>query len=236
VRRGASWTARHLQLTVAAGDRARPGSPCCCAVLVGWSPRRRLPSGASSRHPAVGRSRRSVSTMWCPPSGAVSGSGGPAAQCPAARCPTRPASSPSGVQPVWCPPVQPAAVRPGGPDASISSHRRRWRWEPGRCGGQPAPRERVQSRWGCHVVERLGQRPSRPGPGRRCRGRLVVSGVSVADLGRVWCGPRRRRWTAARPGQVGVRSARGFGGAVGGSRLQREVAAPAAWLPAWLDA
>jgi hypothetical protein len=68
---------------------------------------------------------------------------------------------------------------------------------------------------GCRAVERLGRRPSRPGRGRCCRGRVLVSGVPVADPGRVRCGRRWRRLTAERPGLLGVRSARGCGGAVG---------------------
>ena len=48
---------------------------------------------------------------------------------------------PSGVHPSG---GQPAAVRPVGPDASVSSHLGRWRCGPGRCGGQPAPQERVE--------------------------------------------------------------------------------------------
>jgi hypothetical protein len=111
------------------GGQARPGSPCCCAVLVGCSPRRRLPGGTSSRHPAVGRcrrgrqgqdachgvGRRAASTMWYPLSGSVV----------RVRRSSRPVSgrlvsSPSGVHPsgvqcvqcpaVWCPPVR----RPAG--------------------------------------------------------------------------------------------------------------------------
>jgi hypothetical protein len=64
VRRGASWTAAyHLQLTVAAVARPVRSSvvPSSSVLLSGpdWGPpRRRLPSGAASGHPAVRRCRR----------------------------------------------------------------------------------------------------------------------------------------------------------------------------------
>jgi hypothetical protein len=170
------------------GGRARPGSPCCRAVLVGWSPRRRLPGGASSRHPAVGRCRRSrqgqdaghgvvagrvhhvVSTQWFRrPGPTVQPSG------------VRPSGvRPSGVRPSG---VQPAAVRlrrsgrvhrvP--PQTAVATRSRR---------RQPSPPERAEVSVGCRVVERLDERPSRPGRGRCCRGRGGQWG-SVADPGQV---------------------------------------------------
>jgi hypothetical protein len=59
----------------------------------------------------------------------------------------------------------------------------------------------------CHAVERLGRRPSRPGRGRRCRGRALVSGVA-GHPDRGVGGRRRRRLTAERPGRPGRRAER----------------------------
>jgi hypothetical protein len=140
------------------GGRARPGSPCCRAVLVGWSPRRRLPGGASSRHPAVGRcrrgrqgqdashgvGRRSASTMWCPLSGSVV----------RVRRSSRPVSGrlvssasgvrPSGVRcvrrPAGCCPPPSVRTRPSRPPQAAAVG-------PGRGGRRPSPPERVEPRW-----------------------------------------------------------------------------------------
>jgi hypothetical protein len=87
---------------------------------------------------------------------------------------------------------------------------------------------------GCHVLERLARRPSRPGRGRRCRGRALVSG------GRWRPGPGCGRAATAALDRWATRQA---GPACGApslaaalwtrSGLQREVAAAAAWLPSW---
>jgi hypothetical protein len=133
---------------------------------------------------------------------------------------SRPVSSPSALRSPWFvvrgPAVRPSAVHPSSvlpsgvhpirPDASVWSHGRRWRWGPGRCGGQPAPRERVEVLVGFRVVERLGRGPSRPESERRCRGH-ALSGGSVADPGRVGCG-RRPRLPAARPARPDRRAER----------------------------
>jgi hypothetical protein len=139
---------------------------------------------------------------------------------------------PSGVQPSG---VQPSSVQrasthlastrpasnrllsaPVRPDASVSSHLRRWRWGPGRCSGQPSPRERVEVAVGC-------------------RARASVSRGVVADPAGVVSGRRRPRVTVDRPGRPGrVRSTRRWRLRCGhGSRLQRELAAPAAGLLSW---
>jgi hypothetical protein len=136
--------------------------------------------------------------MWCPLSGSVV----------RVRRSSRPVST------------RPASSRllsaPVGPDASVSSHRRRWRWGPGRGGGQPTSRERVEVPVGCHVLERLDRRPSRPGRGRRCRGRTLVSRGVGGGPGPGVGGQRQPRVPAEQPGRPGRRaSAVAYGCAVG---------------------
>jgi hypothetical protein len=121
--------------------------------------------------------------------------------CPAVRCPA-----------VRCPPVRCPAVcclppsAPVGPDASVSFHLRRWRW---------------------------GPRSRRPGRGRRCRSRVgpwEVGGGRAAGLGAGRGG--RACPLSDQAGQAGLRSApRGRLRGGRGCKRQREVAAPAAWLP-----
>jgi hypothetical protein len=254
VRRGASWTAAyHRQLTVAAVARPVPssvGAPGVLAAARSWWLLAQTTSagGASSRSRGVGRRRRGrpcqqarhgvgrrCPPMRCPPIGvrdpAVRPSGVrspgvvvqrvrrsavccPPVRCPAVRCPA-----------VWCP-----AVRP---DAFVSSHAQavalgtRSRW-PGdrdhRIGWRP--------RW---LAGRrpLDRRSRRPGRGRRCPTRVGQGGgrwlARAAGLGVGRGG--RACLLSDQAGQAGVRSAprgrRRFGH---GSWLQREVAAPAAWL------
>jgi hypothetical protein len=79
---------------------------------------------------------------------------------------------PSGVQPSG---VQPAAVRPVGPDPSVSSI------PGGGVGPRSVRRASVTTGTGrvpvgYRAVERFGRRPSRPGRGRCCRARVLVSG------------------------------------------------------------
>jgi hypothetical protein len=62
---------------------------------------------------------------------------------------------------------------------------------------------------GCRAVERFGRRPSRPGRGRCCRARVLVSGASVADPGRVGYGGGACP-LSDQAGLAGVRSARGW--------------------------
>jgi hypothetical protein len=176
------------------------------------------------------------------------------------RCPVRPVSSPpgvrpsgvhpSGVQPVRCPvtrvrrpgvrrsgrtmstrPVSSRLVsapsvrtRPSGPHQAAASGT-------ADAARQPAPRERVQIPVGGRAVERLGRRPSRPGRGRRRPGSPMVGGAAGGGPGPgAGGGPGLDAGLPA--GQAGVRHARRRRRRCGhGSRPQREVAAPAAWLP-----
>ena len=147
------------------------------ASVAGTSP----PCGV---HSAVASSWSGGPAVWCP-----------AVQCPAVWCPARPASA------LWRPArlasgrLVATLHRPAGccPPPSVRTHPsrphlRRWCWGPGRCNGRPAPQQRVEVPLGCHVLERLGRQPSRPGRGRRYRGRVLVNGMSVADPGRVGAG------------------------------------------------
>jgi hypothetical protein len=61
------------------------------------------------------------------------------------------------------------------PDASVSSHIRRWHRGPGRCGRATFTTGTVEDPVGGRVVERPGRQPSRPGRGRLCRGRASAS-------------------------------------------------------------
>jgi hypothetical protein len=187
---------RQLDVSPAADRRG------CC------SPRRRLPGGASSRHPAVrhrrpgrhgqdashGIGRRAVSGIGCPPIWCRRpGSGGPAVRYPArpvsghlgssSGCPAvrSPAVHPSGVRPCG---VHPASVQPAGVRPSV-----RMCLSPPIPGGGVGPRSvrrapvntgtgRVPV--GCRAVERFGGRPSRPGRGRCCRLGCWSAGVGGA--------------------------------------------------------
>jgi hypothetical protein len=136
-------------------------------------------------------------------------------------------SSASSVQPVRCPVtrvrrpgpgvrtdgvhpsgVPPAAVHPVRPDASVSSHPRRWRWGPGRCGGAPCPQERVEVPVGGRALQWLGRGPSRPGRGRGCRDRAWVSRCRWRTRAGPGAGGRRPRLPAERPGRPGRRAER----------------------------
>jgi hypothetical protein len=178
------------------------------------------------------------------PSGFVVRSGCPAVWCAARLCAARPVCSPSGVRSPGvvvqgsggpdgrCPPVQrPAVWCPPRPSGRVRPVHVR-RWGPGRCGGRPPPQARVEVPVGAAAPSSspgVGRR--RPGRGRGCRGRASVSGVSVADAGRVGEGGGACP-LPCQAGQAGARSARGWRLREGqGSRRQREVAAAAAWLP-----
>jgi hypothetical protein len=170
-----------------------------------------------------------------------SGSGGPAVQCPA-----RLVSSPSGVQParcpaVWCPAVWcPPVGRPAGCCPPRSVRTRPSRPSSGGGGG-----DQVEAAGNLHHGN--GSSP----------GGLPRLGAArwTAEQARTRAMPPRSRWSVgsvADPGQVGVGAAardrlsdqagpgrraerrrwRLRGGH--GSRLQREVAAAAAWLPSGL--
>jgi hypothetical protein len=191
------------------GGRARPGSPCCRAVLVGWSPRRRLPGGASSRHPAVGRcrrgrqgqdashgvGRRSASTRWCPLSGSVV----------RVRRSSRPVSGrlvsgasgvrPSGVRCVRRPAVRrpagrsPAVRRPAGCCPPPSVRTRPSRPPQAAAVGTRSRRKATVTTGtgrvpvGCRVLERLDGRPTGPDAGDAAE--VAWSVGSVADPGQV---------------------------------------------------
>jgi hypothetical protein len=251
VRRGASWTAAyHLQLTVAAEARPVRSSvvPSSYVLLSGQalSPWSTLPGrrrGVGHRCPAGGVHSAGSSSGIRLSSRLVSGPPGVRsprvvvrgpAICPAAVL-TRPAL---WRPPVRCPPVhpsgvQPSAVHPLCPVASVSSHLRRWRWGPGPGAGNRHHSNRSRSPVaaapsGGWVDGRAALRA-----GDAAWGRGLVSRGSVADPGRGGGRGRRPRVPAARPGRpAGVRSARGWRRRWGrASRLRRELAAPAGWLP-----
>jgi hypothetical protein len=194
------------------------------------------------RHRRRGRHRQQARHGFgrrCPACGVYpSGFGRPGSGCPAVRCPVtwdrRPegpalgrllSSRLCGVQPSWSAPVR--------PDASGSSHAQAVALGPrSSWSGDPDPQEPVEARW-LPSRRRLERRSRRPGRGRRCP-------KSRWSLGRRW-----RTWAAGlgagrggracplsdQPGQAGVRRARrGRRRGGHGSRLPREVAAPAAWL------
>jgi hypothetical protein len=257
VRRGASWTAAyHLQLTVAAvarpvrssvvpSESLLPSGPGCC------SPRRRLPGGASCRHPAGGRrrrgrqcqdashgvGRRSASTMRCPPTRFVVRD--PAVQ--PVRCSARPVSghlgSSSGVRRSTRPAssslsgVHPSGVHPSGvqpvwcPPPSV-----RTRPSPPTSGSgvgdQAGAAGHPSPQEPVEVL--VGCRAVERLGGRPSRpwGRATLPGSRVGQWG-VAGGLAGLGAAAAYPlsdqaGQAGVRSAAGW---------RHGVAAPAGWLP-----
>ena len=166
------------------------------------------------------------------PARPVSGRLGSSSRCPAVRSP---AVHPSGVQPSGVHPasVQPAGVRPVGPDVSVSSHTRAVALGPGRCGGHPSPRERVESRWAAAPLSGSVDGPAGPDASGAADSRVGQRGVGGGP-GPGWV--RRRRLPAERPCQAGVRSARGWRrseaqdeAAARGGRTCR-VAAVGAWV------
>jgi hypothetical protein len=178
------------------GGRAHPGSPCCCAVLVGWSPRRRLPGGASSRassgqawspwsaRPGCLPWRRSpvrvhhvVSTQRFRRPGptvqpsSVRPSGVQCIQCPALPVSGRPVSG-RPVSTRRCPPVRcplpSVRTRPARPTPGGGGTRSRRR--------APSPPERVESRWA--AASWSGWMDGRAGPDAGEAAEVaVVSGV-----------------------------------------------------------
>ena len=243
--------AYHLQLTVAAVARPIHGSVDAPGVLAAerswWcSPRRRLPGRASSRSRAVGRRRRvdpasrHATASVAAVQQAVSTHPGSASGI---RLSSRPvsghlgwSSSGSGARPSAVPPsgVRPCGVcpRPSG-RVRILPRSGGGVGNSGRAGRTTVTTGTGGGPWGCRAID-----GSIDGPGGRDAGDAaavaLVSGRSVADPGRrVGCWPRRPRLPAERPGRPGrARSApRGRLRCGHGSRLQREVAAPAAWLP-----
>jgi hypothetical protein len=165
----------------------------------------------------------------------------PAIRCPAIRCPVAWGRRPgSGVRPAAVHPssrlvsTRPASSRllstPVRPDASPPTPGGGVGDQTG-AAGPPSPQERGEVPVGCRAVGRPGRRPSRPG-----RATLPRSHVGQWRVGG---GPGPVGEAAAaldrlsdQAGQGGVQSARGWRLRCGhGSRLQREVAALAAWLP-----
>jgi hypothetical protein len=184
----------------------RPGS---------GSPARPVSSPSGVRSPGVVVRGPAVRTAGVHPSSVQLSGVHPSVstrRCPPVRCP------PVGVQPVWCPACLVSApsvrTRPSPPTSGGGVG------DQAGAAGHPSPQEPVEVLVGCRAVERLGRRPSRPGGGRRCRGRALVSGESLA----AWPGwVRRPRVPAARPGRPGRRAERRW--------LAARVAAPAGWLP-----
>jgi hypothetical protein len=234
------------------GGRARPGSPAAeLSWLVG-----RPDGGCPAERPAgiqrsgvvavVGHARMPAMASVAgprPPCGVhsavpSSGSGGPVSG--------RPVSSASSVQPVHVRPsgVHPSGVRPSGVHPSgvqpaavrpRSVRTRPARPTPGGGGTRSRRRATVTTGAGrvpvgCRVVERLDRRPSRPGRGRGCRGRVDQWGRSRT----------RARWGAGvaaldrlsdQASQAGVQSAVACGCAVAREQAPARGAAAAAWLP-----
>jgi hypothetical protein len=157
MRRGASWTAECHP--AADWSRRWPG-PWRCSLLLSCPiadrPRRRLPGGASGRHPAIEacRSGRDASLPVVPSVAGLRAPFGvhhsvstnpfrrPGSSCPAVRCPARPVSG----HPAPSSGVQPSGVRP--PTLSYPSRRGGRLW-PAR---QRRPRTRPP---GCAWVRRL---------------------------------------------------------------------------------
>jgi hypothetical protein len=252
VRRGASWTAAyHLQLTVAAVARPVPSGVDALGVLAAERSWWLLAQTTFARRSVQPGSRGRASSPWStlPASHATASVAGvqhgcppipvrcPGSGCPAVRCLVtwgRPPAGPALGRLLSTRPVSSRLVAaPVRPDASVSSMLRRWRWEPGRggratvttgTGGGPGGCRAVDAR---STVEEAGRRATLPksrwSVGGRWRTR--AAGLGAGRGGRA-CPLRDQA------GQAGVPSARGGrlrGGR--GSRLQREVAASAAWLP-----
>jgi hypothetical protein len=167
--------------------------------------------------------------------GSSSGSGGPAVRrpvvrCPAVRCPvtwdgrrgsgrllsTRPASSPL-VSTVRCPTrpgahpsgVQSAGVRPSVRTRPSSPHTGRGRWDQAGGAGQPSPQEPVEVPWlPCRRAARSTAQQA--WGGRRCRGRMLVSGVAGGLAGWVRAAAAALDRLSDQAGQAGGQSTRGW--------------------------
>jgi hypothetical protein len=160
--------------------------------------------------------------------------------CPAVWCAARLVSSPSAVQPVRCPVtwvrrpgptvrpsgVHPSSVRPCGvhlssvqplvsapvrPDASVSSHLRRWRWGPDGCGGATCTTGTVEVPVAAAPSSGSVNGRGLDDRGRRYRGCALVGGVSAADPAGLGEGGGGHACPLPdQTGQAGVRSARGW--------------------------
>ena len=169
------------------------------------------PSGVRSPGVVVQRVRRSDGC--CPPVRC------PAVRCPAVRCPS--VRCPA----VWCLPSS-VRTRPSPPML------RRWRWDQGRGGRATVTTGTGGGPGGCRAVD-----GSIDGPRGGTRATLPTSRWSLGGRWRTRAaGLGAGRGGRACPlsdqaGQTGVRSApRGWLRGGHGSRRQRQVAAPAAWL------
>jgi hypothetical protein len=250
VRRGASWTAAyHLQLTVAAVARPVPSGVDALGVLAAERSWWLLAQTTFARRSVQPGSRGRASSPWSTRPAATPRRRSPV--CPAwvsthpvsvsgIRLSSRPVSGhlgssssgsdarPSAVHPSG---VQPSGVCPVRPHASVSSHAQavalgtRSRWP-----GDPDHRNRWGPRW-LAGRRRLDRRSRRLGRGRHCPSRVGRWEVGGGPGPPVGCG-RRPRLPAERPGRPGRRAERPSRRLRGGrgSRLQREVAALAAWL------
>jgi hypothetical protein len=163
-------SARRSRQRASSVRRRRRGRHCQDAAMASVTGVRRAVSTQPVRRPGSG-----CPAGCCPPrpvSGHLGGrpaSGSPAGCCPRVRCPLRPVSGPL----VSTRPLSSRLVSTR-PDASVFSHTGQWCWDQAGAAGQPSPREPVEVPVGCRAVGRLGPRPSRPGGGRRCRGRTLV--------------------------------------------------------------
>ena len=210
-------------------------------VSSGWAS-----SPWSTRPAGTPRHRSPLSSRRCPPIR----SRRPGSGCPAVRCPvtwagrpegpavgrllsTRPVSSRplSAVHPVRCPAVWclPSSVRTRPSPPML----RRWRWGPGSSGRATLTTGTGGGPGGGRAVD--GSTDGRGAETRATLPKSGWSGGSVAVPGRrVGYGPGRPRLPAERSGRPGPACGAPVAGgcAVGtGGRLQREVAAPAAWRP-----
>jgi hypothetical protein len=224
--------------SVQPASSGRPSSPR--PAMSGRQPLRRSPvrvHHALSTHPVSSSGIRPSSRPVSSPSGVRSP--GFVVRRPAVRMAgVHPSSVQlSGVQPSSVQPssVQPSSVQPSGVPppadvrprrsgrASVSSTPGGGVGDQAGAAGRPSPQEPVEVPVGCRAVERLGQRPSRPGRGRRCRGRALVSGGVADGLAGLGAGGRACP-LSDQAGQAGVRSA-----VAGGGARAREQAGGARW-------
>jgi hypothetical protein len=195
-----------LALTASARRSVQPVSRAQAS-----SPWSTLPAGTPRR-------RSPVPSRRCPPIRFRR----PGSGCPAVRCPVTWGRRPAGPAVGRLLSTRPVSSRlvsaPVRPDASVSSHLRRWpgdrdhrnRWRP--CGCRAVD--------GSTTVQEAGTRATLP------KSRWSMGG-SVADPGRrVGCGPRRPRLTTERPGRPGRRAERPSRAA---ARWAREQGCSARW-------
>jgi hypothetical protein len=195
----------------------------------------RASSPWSTRPASTPRRRSPMSSRRCPPIRFRR----PGSGCPAVRCPVTWGRRPAGPAVGRLLSTRPASSRllsaPVRPDTSVSSMLRRWCWGPGRAGRATlTTRTGGGGPCGCRARRRLDD-----GRGGRDACNPVdvalVRGRSVADPARrVGCGRWRPRLPTERPGRPGRRTESARRGRLRGghgSGLQREVAAPDAWLP-----